>query len=77
MNSLKSEGVLFNGDPIHKRTFLETYRPVDWLPEWYKTLDMTDVAKDPNLLRGGRIRFYNVNIEDIMIEEVEHLHFKF
>ena len=49
---------------------METYRPVDWLPEWHKTSDMTEVGENPALLRGGRFRFYNGIEKDIMIEEV-------
>ena len=50
---------------------MEKYRPIDWLTEWHKTNDMTEIGHDQNLLRGGRFRFYNGIEEDIMIEEVK------
>ena len=61
----------FDGDPFHKRQYLEKYRPIDWLTEWHKTHDLTEIGSDKNLLRGGRFRFYNGIKEDIMIEEVK------
>ena len=50
---------------------MEKYRPIDWLTEWHKTHDLTEIGSDKNLLRGGRFRFYNGIKEDIMIEEVK------
>ena len=64
------EDSIFDGDPSHKRRYLEENTPIDWLPEWYKTQDMRDVGNDPSLFRGGRFRFYNSIVDDIMIEEV-------
>ena len=60
----------YDGNPSYKRKFLETHRPIDWWPEWIKTPNMMEIAKDPKLKRGCRIRFFNGVPEDIMPEEV-------
>ena len=67
-----TEDPMFNGDPSFKKDYLEKHRPPGWFPEWLKTQDMREVGEDPNLLRGGRIRFFNGIIEDILIEEVKY-----
>ena len=69
-NGCVQEDAIFDGDPSHKRCYLEENTPIDWLPEWYKTQDMRDVGHDLSLFRGGRFRFYNGIVDDIMIEEV-------
>ena len=61
---------MYNGDPSYKRKWLEEHRPVDWWEEWLKTQDLRYVGNDENLLRGGRIRYFNGKVEDIMAEEV-------
>ena len=66
------EDAPYNGDPSNKRNYLEKFRPIDWLQEWHKTPDMRDVGDNQSLLRGGRFRFFNGIIEDIMIEEVQY-----
>ena len=60
----------YNGDPSAKRKYLEKFRPLDWWPEWLKTPDMREVSEDQTLPRGGRIRFFNGNMNDTMTEEV-------
>ena len=66
------EDAPYNGDPSNKRNYLEKFRPIDWLQEWHKTPDMREVGDNQSLLRGGRFRFFNGIIEDIMIEEVQY-----
>ena len=43
---------------MEKRAWLLKYKPVDWLPEYRKTYDMTDAVEydDEGKMYGGGIR---------------------
>ena len=61
---------LYDGDPLHKRQYLDAHRPVDWIPERNKIKDMREVGRNRDLVRSGRIRYFNCNLFDTRIEEV-------
>ena len=67
VNSLGQETDYFDGRNELKRAWLERRRMPGWLPEWNKSMDMSDVSSRYSF-RSFRLRF--VNTKDVIVEQV-------
>ena len=52
----------FDGSNKKKREWLEKHRPVNWLPEWRKSYDMSAAGKVEGGKRSIRLRRVNRNL---------------
>ena len=66
--------ILYDGSNTQKRLWLEKNRPINWLPEWYKSEDMSAATRNgegKKLRRTVRLRFFGPT--EVLAEQVGNL----